>query len=518
MKKNRHHTIRLWVFAIPVGLLLFVLAVSLTSGDSFLSAMTAINNEILSAFGWLYSAVTLGTMIFVFVLMFSKFGKTVIGGPEAKQKLRNIDIFAIILCSIVGIGMVTMGTAEIMAHYTAPPAFSGVSAYSEGAANFAIRIIYLHWTFPAYALYALPSILFSFAYYNMHCPYSVTSYLAPLLGKQIHFRIRTVIDIICIFSLMCGMISTIGAAVLSLVGGMSYLSDNAITKNSFVFAVVILALVLTFIISSITGVMKGIRLLSNLNLVFFILLAAAALIFGPTRFILNYGIEGFGAFLQNFFSDMLRTNAVSGDKWAYWWSIFYWAAYLAWSLVSSMFIGKICYGQTIRKIALLTMVLPSIFSGIWMAIFSGTSMYHELHGGGIADAYLSGYENTAYAVFEKLPASLLIILIFLLVMALSVITAADSTTDVLASMIVDNEIIEPTEPGKQSVKNIFKVIYGAIIGVSSYIIITYADFAGVKMICNIGALPSLIIEICIMAGVFRIMTNPEKYDDYRKEK
>ncbi len=509
MRKNRYYTIRLWVFAIPVALLATVLITSLLAGNSFLSTMTAINNEILSSFGWLYSLVTLITMLFVIAIIFSKFGNTIIGGPNAKRTLRNIDIFAIILCSIVGIGMVTMGTSEIMAHYTTPPAFLGVNGYTEEAANFAIRIIYLHWTFPAYALYALPSILFAFVYYNMHSSYSVSSYLIPLFGKKFNSKIGCIIDIICIFSLLCGMISTIGASVLSLVGGLKYISNGKIAKSSFIFAVVLSALVLTFIISSITGIMKGIRLLSNANLIFFILLATIAFIFGPTKFILNYGTEGLGAFIQNFFTDMLRTNAVNGDQWSYWWSIFYWAAYLSWSLISSMFIGKVCYGQSIRKIAMLTMVLPSAFSGIWMAIFSGASMYYELHNGNIATAYLKGYENTAYAVFEKLPASFLIIIIFLLVMALSVVTAADSTTDVLASMVVEKN-------STTTIKNLFKLIYGIIIGVSAYIIINYADFSGVKMICNIGALPSLIIQIGIIIGIYKIMRHPEYYDDYKK--
>ena len=136
-------------------------------------------------------------------------------------------------------------------------------------------------------------------------------------------------------------------------------------------------------------------------------------------------------------------------------------------------------------------------------------MYYELHNGNIATAYLKGYENTAYAVFEKLPASFLIIIIFLLVMALSVVTAADSTTDVLASMVVEKN-------STTTIKNLFKLIYGIIIGVSAYIIINYADFSGVKMICNIGALPSLIIQIGIIIGIYKIMRHPEYYDDYKK--
>lgn len=524
MKKNRHHSIRIWVFAIPVFLLLTVLIFSLKTGDSFLATMTSINNGILSWAGWLYSFVTFVTLILVVAVIFSPFGKTIIGGSSARKKLRNIDVFAIILCSIIGIGMVTMGTSEVMAHYINPPSFLGVSGYSTESANFAIRAIYLHWTFPAYALYALPSLLFAFAYYNMNCRYSVSSYFAPVLGKKNCQRFGSVIDIICIFSLLCGMISTIGAAVLTLIGGISYLTDNQISKNFFIIAVIVIALVATFIISSVTGVMRGIKLLSNINLWFFIIIAIVTFIFGPTRFILNYGTEGIGAFLKNFPEDIVRTNAVSGDQWAYWWSIFYWAAYMAWAPISSMFIGKICYGQSVRKIALLTMVFPSIFTGIWMAIFSGASIHYEMAYGGIAEAYLSGYENTAYAVFEHLPGTIIIVIVFLLIAALSVVTAADSTTDVLSGLIVDEKNNEMQETkgteektavnmGQTKIKTLFKILYGVIIGVCTLIIVAFADFSGVKMICNIGALPAMFIQIMIILGTAKILKNPKKFDE-----
>lgn len=499
--------IKPFVFLVPIVLLGLGLGFSLVAGESFTSVLGSMNSALLSKFGWLYSLTTLLVLAISVAVMAMPFGKVRIGGKNAKSALKGKDIFAIVLCSIIGIGMVTWGTAEIMAHYTAPPVSTGIEPFSDEAANFAMETVFLHWTFPAYGLYALPSLMFAFVFYNMECPFSISSFLYPLAGKRMNGRIGSAVDMVCVFSLLCGMVGTIGTTVLSVLGGISYLSGGSIGKNAITIGVIIGILVGTFVISSVTGVMKGIRFLSNTNLYIFIGFALFVLVCGPTFFIFNFGVEGAGNFIQSFFSSMLRTNAISGDDWSYWWSIFYWAAYMAWAPISGMFIGRVCYGQTVRKVIMLTLVGPSLFTGVWMAIFSGTSMFYERAGYGIAKAYEKGYEYTAYAVFEHLPLTLLITVVFLLVASLSVVTASDSSTSALAGLVSKGINAQNAEP-----KSWVKIVFGLVIGGITYIIIVYSDIAGVKMISNIGAFPALWIELLIAAGIVRIARNPAKYD------
>ncbi len=455
---------------------------------------------------------TLAVLLVCFAVLLSPFGKVKIGGKQAKPRLRGKDIFAIVLCSIVGIGMVTWGTAEVMAHYTAPLSALHIKPYSDNAANFAMETVLLHWTFPAYGLYALPSLLFAFVFYNMKRPFSVSEFLYPIFGSRMNRKAGGTVDVICVFTLLCGMVGTIGTTILTLLGGMSYLSDGQIQKNVFSIAALVAVIVITFVISSVTGVMKGIKLLSNMNLYFFVLLALFALTFGPTAFILNYGVEGAGNMVQHFFGSMLRTNAASGDDWSYWWSIFYWAAYMTWAPISAMFIGKVCYGQSVRRVILLTLVGPSLFTAAWMAVFSGTSMYFERAGYGVADAYAKGYEHTAYVVFEHLPLTLLITVLFLFVACVSVVTASDSATDALAGLV-----LRDGEEASGRRKSRIKVIFGLVIGISTFIIVAYSDISGIKMISNIGAFPALWIELLAAAGVLKIMKNPVKYDENKED-
>lgn len=512
MKKK----IRYGVFLIPVILLLIGLLLSLFAGESFTAVLNVANNGLLSRFGWLYSLTTLALFCVCVGVMFSPFGKVKIGGKQAKPKLKTREIFAITLCSIAGIGLVTWGTAEVMAHYTAPPTTLGIEAKSVEAANFAMETVLLHWTFPAYATYSLPALLFAFLFYNMKRPFSVSEFLYPIFGEKLKSGMKNIVDMVCVFTLLCGIVGTIGTTTLTLLGGASYLSEDKIQKTALSISVLIIIIVSAFVISSITGIMKGIKFLSNMNVYFFVGLALFTLIFGPTAFIFNYGTEAVGNFVQNFFSSMLRTNAVSGDNWAYWWSIFYWAAYIAWAPISAMFIAKVCYGQTVRKVVMLTLVGPSVFTGIWMSIFSGTSMFFERAGYGIAEAYERGYEYTAYAVFEKLPLTLPVTIIFLFVAAISVITASDSATDAMAGLVLgeeDNEMVEQNIDKKRiRIKTAIKIGFGCAIGVSTFIIVAYSDISGVKMISTIGAFPALWIEILVLAGTIKIALNPGKYD------
>ena len=258
--------IRWLVFLVPVALLTCVILASLFIGNSFSDTLSIINTAILSRFGWLYSLTTLAVLVICIVVCFLPFGKVRIGGPEARSRMDTKTIFAIVLCTIIGIGMVTWGTAEIMAHYTTPNEALDIVPKSDEAANYAMRTVLLHWTFPAYSLYALPSLLFAFAFYNMGCSFSISSFLCPLFGTKVTRTVAGIIDAVCIFTLLCGMIGTVGTAALSLLGGFSYLTDGQVKKGTIAIVVIIAALVTVFIISAITGVMKGIRFLSNLNL------------------------------------------------------------------------------------------------------------------------------------------------------------------------------------------------------------------------------------------------------------
>lgn len=517
MKKK----VRTFVFLVPVLLLAIGLLLSLTAEESFSVFLNQVNSALLSRFGWLYSLTTLILLCVCIWIMVSPFGKVRIGGKKAKPKLRTRDVFAITLCSIAGIGLVTWGTAEVIAHYSSPLSTLGIEPFSDQAANFAMETVLLHWTFPAYATYSLPALLFAFLFYNMKRPFSVSEYLYPVFGEKLKPGVRGFVDMICIFTLLCGMVGTIGTTTLSLLGGVAYLSDGAVQKSAYAICMIIIVIVSAFVISSITGIMKGIKALSNVNLYFFIGLALFTLIFGPTTFILNYGTEAVGNFAKDFFPAMLRTNAVSGDDWSYWWSIFYWAAYMAWAPISAMFIAKVCYGQTVRRVVMLTLIGPSVFTGIWMSIFSGTSLFFERAGFGIADAYANGYEYTAYAVFEHLPLTLPIIIIFLLVAAVSVITASDSATDAMAGLVLgeeDDKVFHmETDKKKNMIKSVMKIAFGCVIGITAYIVVTYSDISGIKMISTIGAFPALWIEILVIIGTLKIAFHPERYDVHKED-
>jgi len=268
----------------------------------FSKTVNSANDWILANFGWLFSscaslAVMLCIIICVTCFWKSGFGNVRIGGRDAKPLMSLWNWFSITICTTIAIGILFWSTAEPIAHLTAPP--GDLKPDSHEAAVFALSTMYLHWSFTPYALYCVASLMFAFAYYNMRQPFSLGSTVTPLFGKWSTGKGSFLIDAVCLYSLVAGMAAALGAGILMLGGGLNDLWG--IVSNKWVWGGIALAIVVTFIISSATGLMKGIRILSDINTKLLICLAVVPLIFGPTIFILTLGGEALLDYVVNFF-------------------------------------------------------------------------------------------------------------------------------------------------------------------------------------------------------------------------
>jgi choline-glycine betaine transporter len=181
-------------------------------------------------------------------------------------------------------------------------------------------------------------------------------------------RFSGVVDVICLFALVLGMAASLGTGTMTIGGGL----ENVFGFHSgpLVWAIIIIAIVTTFIISSVSGIMKGIRVLSSINARVYFVLLAFMFIFGPTVFMLNFTVESLGAYAKDFLNLSLYTGEILQDGWAKGWPIFYWCNWLAWTPITAVFLGKILQGYTVKKAIQANLVFPSIFSTIWMGLFS----------------------------------------------------------------------------------------------------------------------------------------------------
>ncbi|MGM0509438.1 MAG: BCCT family transporter, partial [Fusobacteriota bacterium] len=422
--------------------------------------------------------------------------------------------FAITLCTTIAAGILFWGTAEPMWHFAYPPESLGIEPKSLEAARFAMETMYLHWTFIPYAIYTVPTIVFGFAYYNMKRSFSVGSQIGPLVKKENQKKFNSLIDAIVLFTVATGISSSFGTAVMNMGGGMNALFNINNSKSLWI-AITIVGTA-AFIISSGTGLMKGIRVLSNVNMYIYYIIIAALLLLGPSIYFLRFGTETFGVFLDNIFTKALFTGGAANDPWASDWTMFYWSNWMAWAPVSAVFLARVAYGYKIKDVILMNFVFPSIFSTIWMTILSGTTLNFQMTGK-VDVLQIMTEEGTgaaAYAVLGGLPLSGIIIFLYLIAVMISFITATDSTTNAMSSISTSGISV-----GDEEAPLLIKIIWGIIIGGIALIFITTLGIDGIKMMSYLGGFPALFLGLFSMASLILIMRNPEKFDiDFNKSK
>ncbi len=480
-------------------------------GPLFLAYTNTAKEWALDRFGWLFNVTTL-VMVGVCVWVnFSPLAGYRIGGPDAKPMLDRWKWFSIVLCTTIAIGVMFWATAEPLYHIHKPPASMDMEPESARAAKFAMSSLYLHWTFTPYAIYTVPALMFALAYYNMGGSFSLGATLTPILKET--KAGSAVIDSVCLYALVAGMASSLGTGILTLAGGIRHLAD--IGPADWLLPAIAGAIVITFIISSLSGLMKGIRILSDVNAKIFFAIAAFVLFAGPTGFILSFGAEGIGSYITNFFSMSLFTGSTGlftgaeiEDKWPQYWTIFYWANWLAWAPITALFLGRIGYGYTVREFVLFNWIVPALFGAVWMTIFGGTSIYLDsVEGAGLYERLLShGPESVVYAILDEFPFTSLVVVVFVLTSFLSYVTAADSNTSAMGGISTAGVSPDSPEPGP-----LIKLVWGLTVGAIALFMVSAGGIEGVKTLSQLGGLPALFLVIAITMALIRVAARPHKF-------
>jgi glycine betaine transporter len=265
---------------------------------------------------------------------------------------------------------------------------------------------------------------------------------------------------------------------------------------------------MTFILSASSGLMKGIRILSDINMKVYIVIVLFMFVAGPAAYIVNLGTESFGHFLTHFFEKSLFTGAAAGDPWPQWWTVFYWANWFAWAAITALFLGRIAYGYSVRAFIIVNFVVPSVFGALWRTIFGGTAIHKQMTEGTLGDILTNqGPESVLYSVLSDVPLSSLVIPFYLFVVFISFVTASDSNISAMGGISSTGVTPESPEAGL-----FIKVVWGAAIGIISWIMISFAKIDGIKMLSNLGGVPALILGLLTVFALIKVARNPEKYD------
>ena len=305
-----------------------------------------------------------------------------------------------------------------------------------------------------------------------------------------------------------------GSAVFLVTGGMSTLTDGGVSSGALTWTVVGAVIVAAFVASAVSGVMKGIRILSTFNSRIYMALGLFVFLFGPTFYVLSLIVEGFGAYLTDFAAQSLFLSVRNGDHWADWWPVFYWCNWMAWMPVTSAFLGRISRGYTVREAIRVIVVFPALFSVFWLGLFSGSALYYELNGAGINEAMTNGgTEFATYAVFQQMPIPTITIAVFLLIVFVSFVTASDSNTNAMSGLCTSGLTAEDTESPTW-----LKIVWGVTIGAMCIIFINaFQTTDALKYLSNLGGFPVVFFLIIICISFVKVMMNPKKYDTFQED-
>lgn len=498
------------IFWPPFLLLVGAVIISFINEAGFALVMNGAYTWVTDYFDWLYALIALVAVILLLVIFCSKAGKIRFGGPDAKPKYTFFQWFAMCLCGGVAIGIVFWGVAEPITHLANPAL--GLEPFSGEAVMFSISTCYLHWSITPYALYNLAAIPIALAVYNYRQKLAISSALYFLMGDKCNGGVGKVVDAVSLFAIVGGISTSLGMGIMQVSSGVNFLSGWP--ANPIMWLVIAIVIVVAFTGSSALGMDRGLKWLADQNIKLYALVLVFILCVGPTAYILQLGTQGMGEFVTTFFVKSTYLGVDSGEDWSRWWSIFYWAAWIAYAPVVGVFLTRLCYGRTVREFLLVNFLGPAAFGLIWFTVFGGTAIDMQLSGAFDLVTALAenGTESAVFAFFSQLPLGTLLVIVFLVVIMISFVTMADSMTSAAAILSSGNSgsSEEPPLP--------MKLVWGIIMGALAYVMICFAGVDGTKMLATLASFPLLFLMLAFIVSMLKGLYAPEAKFIVRKKK
>ncbi len=447
---------------------------------------------IIEDFGWFYVLSVAGFLVFAVFLMLSRHGAVKLGPDESEPEYSYLSWFAMLFSAGMGIGLVFFGVAEPIQHYASPPTGDGGTVE---AARQAMVLTFLHWGLHPWAVYALVGLSLAYFSFRRGLPLALRSPLYPLIGQRIHGPIGHTIDIFGVIGTMFGVATSLGIGVLQVNAGFGYLFGVPVTVP--VQLILLAAITAIATISVMMGLDKGVKRLSELNIVVAVVLLAFVLLVGPTIFLLDAYLQNIGGYLNSLVDRTFRLYAYEPNPWLGDWTLFYWGWWIAWSPFVGMFIARISRGRTIREFTSGVLLVPVLFSFLWMTVFGNTAIMLDMTG--VSPIAETARDNLPVALFEMLAAlplgTITSFLATLLVITFFV-TSADS-----GALVIDML----TSSGAENPPVWQRVFWAVCAGAVTAALLLAGGLESLQTAVIASALPFTVALIFICFGLFRAL-------------
>lgn len=422
--KRRH--INPPVFFTSAGIILLLNIAGFFFTKTFEKGVNFINEMLTNYLGW-FLHFSIGVfLLFTLLLLFSKYRNVKLGDDDSKPEYSYFSWLAMLFSAGMGIGILFYGVAEPMLHYIGPP----VTAGADNAVT-AMNYSFLHWGFHAWATYIIVSLSLAYFGFRKNMPLSIRSAFYPIFKDRIYGPIGHVIDVCAVIGTLFGVATSLGLGVMQINSGLNFLTG--MKESTLIQVILICVITLCATISVVSGVNKGIKWLSKINISVGALLMLFILIAGPTFFILKSFLINMLEFAGDFLNVAVFNNFSINTEWKGSWTLFYWAWWISWAPYVGMFIARISRGRTIKEFIFGVLFVPSILSFLWLTVFGHTGIH--LYNQGKTGLMNMVQSNIPAALFEFLsyfPLSELVNLLAVIIVITFFVTSSDS-----GSLVID---------------------------------------------------------------------------------
>jgi choline/glycine/proline betaine transport protein len=480
-----------WVVGITAAFVLAGILAPVVS-SAFFSAM---QDWIVRELGWFYLLAVAIFLMFMLLLGFTGHGKVKLGPNHSEPDYSYGAWFSMLFAAGMGIGLVFFGVAEPVKHFIAPPVGEPGSVE---AARAAMQISYFHWGLHAWAVYAVIGLSLAYFSYRHGLPLTMRSALYPIIGERIHGPIGHVVDVFATIGTLFGVATSLGLGVLQVNAGFNHVLGWPI--NFWVQLPLIVVITAMATVSVATGLDKGIKFLSNLNMAMASALMLFIFIVGPTTFLLRAFVQNLGAYLDQF---ILRTfymyayapNEMPGD-WLGDWTLFYWGWWIAWSPFVGMFIARISRGRTIREFVMGVLLVPAGFSFAWMTVFGDSAIFLHLYqqNQAVSQAVFQDVTLALFVFLEQYPLGLYVSWFAMALIVFFFVTGADSS-----ALVVDTI----TSGGRQDGPVWRRVFWAVLGGVIAAVLLMTGGLNALQTASIASALPFTAVMLVMCWGLWR---------------
>ncbi len=479
------------VFGISCALVLVFLVWGALAPDDLAKRTSAFQTSLLDSFGWLYVLAASAFLLCAFCLIFSRWGDIPLGPDGCKPEFPLLTWFAMLFCAGMGIGLVFWGVAEPTSHFHEPPAGEGGTPE---AARLALQYSFFHWGLHPWGIYTMVGLALAYFQFRKGLPGLFSRSCQGVLGKHAAGPLGTAVDIIAVIATIFGVATSLGFGAMQISGGLSYVFE---IPNTLMTQLTLIAVVtLLFMASAQTGLQRGIKYLSNLNMILALSLMLFLLSFGPTHFIMTAFPSTFGHYLQNLPTMSLNLAPFRDSTWIHNWTLFYWAWWIAWAPFVGTFIARISRGRTVRQFVLGVLLVPSLFCAFWFTVFGGTGISLELFQNTPLKTVMEseGIEVLLFKVLEQYPAGIIMSFIAIFLITTFFITSADSATFVLGTLTTNGNLNPP---------NRIKFIWGIIQSLTAAILLFSGGLEGLQTGAILAAFPFVFVIITLIISLLK---------------